>query len=935
MSVPSLRSPGESLRRMLRAALLAVAALSLANRAAADVGGDDVRIARVDGPAAHFWGDIDLGVTASGDLYAAGWGWTAPAGPRVYRSVDGGTHWSEWGAIDDWAAGHAAGLVAEGTPSRYVHARWSGDMLIDSADLSGSTAAWSTTFLGWAISSTPPSLACRIKSGAPADVYVTFAQDNSGPELLFARSTDGGVTFAPALVLAGPATYGQHEYRAKVVSDAGNRVRVVWSDLYKNAGVETLYYREATNGGASLADWASPAMVDSFTVSGYDPASLGFASSPASNDLLIAAADHPIAVEWPSLRLYFSGDGGSTWNHFDTVDNADDPHLIWGAAGPALGYKIASTWSDYYLARPSTTHVTSPWAGEAMLRAGSTTPAVAVAMDSTRGNQCSMVGWSSNWIDFGDSDDEMWFDAEWRAAPGYGVSEPGTPMNVGAEITSAPALADVDADGDLDVIFTRADSTLASIDVPTATLTSLGHVGPTSGASAPVVVDLEPAGPEDVFVGTDDGKVAGLDATGAPLPGWPVDLGTGQPVYTSAGTITGATRIEVVAASGRKVWVLRPDGTIAPGFPVQAPPAFGNVVGRVAVGDVDASGDQDLVAAYENAVVILGPHAAIERILFAGTPAVSAGVTLGDVDGDGDLEIAIPHANGSVGLLHHTGANFGAGWPFLSLAGAPIGPIAMANSRDTGAVPQLHFLNANGDTYFVDPDGGPFPVLPHPTAAGPTLREPVVQHLGPGNIANEMLVGTPAGYAHSWDVATAAETTGWRRDAWYGCNVACAAADLDGDGNVEAVIPAGQWLWVLDMGVAEAIPRRVWNQAGGSHRRDACWNCDWPTTTATDEGTARAATFALEAGPNPSRDAVSIRLVAPQPMHADVEILDVAGRLVRRVARDQAMDARGSLVWDGRDDAGRVTASGVYWARARVRTDQAERTMTRRITRIR
>ena len=71
--------------------------------------------------------------------------------------------------------------------------------------------------------------------------------------------------------------------------------------------------------------------------------------------------------------------------------------------------------------------------------------------------------------------------------------------------------------------------------------------------------------------------------------------------------------------------------------------------------------------------------------------------------------------------------------------------------------------------------------------------------------------------------------------------------------------------------------------------------------------------MALTIHPNPFRDTVHLTLrgeVGPR-----VEILDAAGRLVRgfSTAGHSAQEQR--FVWDGRDDAGRLVAPGVYFVR--------------------
>ncbi len=67
--------------------------------------------------------------------------------------------------------------------------------------------------------------------------------------------------------------------------------------------------------------------------------------------------------------------------------------------------------------------------------------------------------------------------------------------------------------------------------------------------------------------------------------------------------------------------------------------------------------------------------------------------------------------------------------------------------------------------------------------------------------------------------------------------------------------------------------------------------------------------------PNPAsgRCAVSFECPSAGPVH--VEVLDVGGRVVRRLLDGSISAGRYSIIWDGRDDAGRDVASGVHLAR--------------------
>jgi subtilisin family serine protease len=110
-----------------------------------------------------------------------------------------------------------------------------------------------------------------------------------------------------------------------------------------------------------------------------------------------------------------------------------------------------------------------------------------------------------------------------------------------------------------------------------------------SGEGSPTLYDLEGRGQLDVIEATSDGQVQALRPDGTPVPGWPVSVdplsaphnepvnGTapsGQIVGSVAvGDIDGDKQPEVVAASFKGgVYAWHRDGTRVTGFPVQVPP---------------------------------------------------------------------------------------------------------------------------------------------------------------------------------------------------------------------------------------------------------------------------------------------------------------------------------------------------------------------------
>jgi hypothetical protein len=81
--------------------------------------------------------------------------------------------------------------------------------------------------------------------------------------------------------------------------------------------------------------------------------------------------------------------------------------------------------------------------------------------------------------------------------------------------------------------------------------------------------------------------------------------------------------------------------------------------------------------------------------------------------------------------------------------------------------------------------------------------------------------------------------------------------------------------------------------------------------------------------PNPFNPRTTIYFDLPEEARVSLWIFDAAGRTVRRLLQEDTVTAgRHSAVWNGRDDAGRQVAAGVYFCRLRAGTFRQTRPMT-------
>ncbi len=99
---------------------------------------------------------------------------------------------------------------------------------------------------------------------------------------------------------------------------------------------------------------------------------------------------------------------------------------------------------------------------------------------------------------------------------------------------------------------------------------------------------------------------------------------------------------------------------------------------------------------------------------------------------------------------------------------------------------------------------------------------------------------------------------------------------------------------------------------------DIAFTSSGGSATSVDEPDGLPARFALGQNvPNPFNPVTVVSYAVPERAHVLIEVYSVAGRLVRTLVDGEQDPGVMSVVWDGTDDAGRRTASGVYFCRMR------------------
>ncbi len=200
--------------------------------------------------------------------------------------------------------------------------------------------------------------------------------------------------------------------------------------------------------------------------------------------------------------------------------------------------------------------------------------------------------------------------------------------------------------------------------------------------AAPAVADLDGDGHLEIVVATLDGWVYVFTDAGGQAPGFPVELDRSLALNPSEhrnidSGIFAAPAVEdldddgdyeiVVGAMDGHVYVWHHDGTLDPGFPVMlyqdGDEDFGRILSSPAIGDIDGDGRPDIVLGSSQVRNSMGSFWALQpegnlnptgpfkdgfpiRLMTVELlPLIGVGVfvtpALADVDGDGDVEISV------------------------------------------------------------------------------------------------------------------------------------------------------------------------------------------------------------------------------------------------------------------------------------------------------
>ncbi len=875
----------------------------------------------------------------------------------IYRSGDGGTTWTLW---DEMVAplGDSFYLsklyLAEGTVSRlyvvYIQELATGDTQLNLrlADPNLSTPVWTerTIFSDPILPIRHADMDSDVAAFPSFYLYLVYEQsDFAGNDIWFTRSSDFGETWSDPYMIGSLYSAEGLEYLGpKVAYGQGGFVHVAWSfgDYCDGATCpdNALRYRRAADYATSgIADWG-PIHGLTSTANGEDNDTMALVASTTSPDVFLLYNTRGFVLD---PKLWHSADAGATWpvanrtllDPGGTLDmrsshmtlNADQTKL-W-IAGRLDG--VVSSCDNRSFVIEST--VASPLALSAPVCyseyfEGQQMSMPAIVAHPSLPNEYSLAWNRVAWI-CGDVTWPWHFDATWRDDPGYPNLETGSPHALADEPVSAPALVNLDADPDLEIVFTDAAS---QVQVRKSDGTSLAGwpqgIGWLQPGGMVAVGDLNNNGEMSVVLGDGKSNVLAWDSQGNSLPGFPVDLGTVGPTFVTVAPVAPPYAASIVACSDNTVRVLNYAGvTVSPVWTVS-----NSIDHQATVADLKFTGRPSIVVAAGSHLVIIDPDDPSPIVDQAVTIyALSDAPVIADVNLDGVRDILLSTVNGYI----HCYANDGSlNWSYDTGLGSFVGSVAVGHILGTSDLEiavtnghQMHLLGSDGTSHSSYPQTIPL-------GFGSLMTNPIID--GVHWASPDIVAITGMGQAWSF-VNIGGVVPGWPKNLGGSLYQTPASGDVDLDGNNEIVLLSTNGLAVLDVNypvepsAASRYPMDAHNPG-----RTGCQDCteQLVSSVAEEEAdpSAVSAFWFAAPQPNPTFGRATFSFALPGPAGVQVDVYDLRGARVRQVRRTELSAGKHAVSFDGRDDSGHLLSSGIYIAKLSVRGSGIDRVLSRKFT---
>jgi Peptidase family C25/Propeptide_C25 len=382
---------------------------------------------------------------------------------------------------------------------------------------------------------------------------------------------------------------------------------------------------------------------------------------------------------------------------------------------------------------------------------------------------------------------------------------------VAADQLLTPMVTDIDGNGELDIVSFGMDKNLNVIDANGAFLPNFPIELPMLSFFDMAAADLDENGSTEILIGTLSGNLHAIGSDGNDITGFPVALGS--QTY-SAPIVLDNLKI-VIGTFDNKLCIIAANGEIL----VQK-----NISGRIAVSPIAA-----------------------------------------DFDNDNELEIAFSTQEGHVYIIEQDGSDL-SGWP-IDLEHNVSNPPITADIDDDNEIELICFCSIN-DLYVFNPDGTEVEFAPVPVC---------------------LIGNTPA-----------------------------SIEDIDLDGDFDIISGLSTGAFVIDIKLPKGL-KTPWKTYRGNYKRTGYYGDNELFTHAGEVIPTIDSARLSQNYPNPFNPVTTISFALADDSVVDLEVFNIKGQKVRTLLTSDSFEKGVMQVeWNGKDNRGKSVGSGVYFYRLRV-----------------
>jgi peptidase C25-like protein/VCBS repeat protein len=325
-----------------------------------------------------------------------------------------------------------------------------------------------------------------------------------------------------------------------------------------------------------------------------------------------------------------------------------------------------------------------------------------------------------------------WNSQQLVALDAQGGVRPGFPVGVPSPMMSSVAVGDLDADGHSEMVFASLGGKLYAFrstgaewldgDANPGTIGVFKVLGGAYNPGTPALADLDGDGRLEIVYGSIDAKLYAWKRDGTNMPGFPVTMSTGILGSVAIGRLDGpgGPLSIVVPVGDNSIAVKLQNGSNRTGFPKLLPITAAGRSPSPALADMNGDGFPDIVLASTNGRIyvfdrnglLLSPWTVSSRFSALSTEATVASPVVADINGDEFPDVVVGDETGSLAALSGATGTMLAGFP-IALAAEAWGTPALCDCDGDG-LSEIVVTDFGGTVHMWDYDfpfspGGPAP----------------------------------------------------------------------------------------------------------------------------------------------------------------------------------------------------------------------------------